>query len=84
MLAHRPESRKLEEKRALSSISVESRFRGAPGHGNSLAMAAVSGFGGEQVAAQDWLAVGLVDAAGEAAQVSPQVFEKAFQCARHS
>ncbi len=63
---------------ALSSISGESRFRGAPGHGNSLAMAAMGGFGGEQEAAEHLFTVVGVAAAGKAAQVTPQVLEPAF------
>src|SRR6266566_10033942 len=60
---------------ALSSISVESRVEGSPGHGNSLAMHLL---GGEQEAAQHLLAVLGVAACGETAQVAPQVFEPTF------
>ncbi len=60
---------------ALSSISVESRLEGSPGHGNSLAMHLL---GGEQEAAQHLLAVLGVAASGETAQVAPQVFEPTF------
>ena len=60
---------------ALSSISVESGLKGAPVHKSSSSM---HRFCCEQEAAQDLLAVFGVAAAGETAQITPQVFEPAF------